>query len=158
MRDIVLTINEREYPVQVEDHEVLVDVIRNRLHLYGTKIGCGSGECGACSIIMDGDIVNSCLILACRAQGHRFTTIEGLEQDGKLHPLQEVFIKNSALQCGFCGPGMLLAAKVLVEENPCPSEAEIRAGIGGNLCRCTGYVNIVKSVMEYAAENGGSGA
>jgi carbon-monoxide dehydrogenase small subunit len=153
MRKITLNINNKDYLFQAEDHELLVDVIRDRLHLYGTKLGCGSGECGACSVIMDGYVVNSCLVLACRAEGHSLTTIEGLSPNSQLHPLQKIFIENSALQCGFCGPGMIMASKALLDENPTPSEADIRAGLGGNICRCTGYVNIVKSVMEYASKN-----
>lgn len=157
MKTISLHINGKEYTLDVADNELLVDVLRERLHLFGTKVGCGSGECGACSVIMDGDIVNSCLILAVRAEKHEFTTIEGISQNGEMHLLQKIFAKNAALQCGYCGPGTILAAKVLVDENPTPSEEEIRAGLSGNICRCTGYVNIVKSVMEYALaiENGG---
>lgn len=152
MRKITLNINDRDYIVEVEDNELLVDTIRDRLQFYGTKVGCGSGECGACTVIMDGEIVNSCLILTSRAEGRKFTTIEKLSEGGELHPLQRIFAKNAALQCGYCGPGMILAAKALVDENPYPSEEDIRAGLGGNLCRCTGYVNIVKSVLEYAVE------
>lgn len=155
MKTVTLNINDREYPLEVADNELLVDVIRDRLFLYGTKVGCCSGECGACTIIMDGEIVNSCLILACRAEGHRFTTIEKLSENGSLDELQRIFKENAALQCGYCGPGMILAAKTLLEHNPDPSEEEIRAGLSGNLCRCTGYVNIVKSVMQYASERSG---
>lgn len=151
-KTITLNINNRDYTVDVETKSLLVDVMRDQLHLYGTKKGCGTGECGACSIIMDGDVVNSCLIFAVRAVGHKITTIEGISPDGELNRLQEIFVENGAVQCGYCGPGMIMSATVLLEENPTPTEAEIRKGIGGNICRCSGYVNIVKAITEAAAE------
>jgi len=152
MRTITLHVNGNDYTLDVEDRELLVDVLRDKLHFYGTKKGCGTGECGACSIIYDGDTVNSCLIFACMAEGHDIVTAEGIAQDGKLSLIQEKFVENGAVQCGFCGPGMIISATVLLNENPNPTEAEVRQGIGGNICRCSGYVRIVKSILDAAKE------
>ena len=155
MKTITLNINNKDYITEVEPRDLLIDVIRNNLKLYGTKKGCGTGECGACSVIYDGDIVNACLILAVRAEGHKIETIEGLAEGKNLTLLQQQFIENAAVQCGFCGPGMILSAKVLLNENPNPTEREIREGIAGNVCRCSGYVNIVKAIDATAKLGGG---
>jgi carbon-monoxide dehydrogenase small subunit len=124
----------------------LLDVIREDLGLIGTKEGCGLGECGACTVIMDGKTVNSCLVLAIEADGKEITTIEGLTDGDKLHPVQQAFVDEGGLQCGFCTPGMIMSAKVLLDENPNPTDEEIKRGIAGNLCRCTGYTKIIKSI------------
>lgn len=155
MKTVTLDINSKLYTMEVRDNELLVDLLRNRLKLYGTKKGCGTGECGACSVIINGDVVNSCLVLAARAEGKKITTIEGLADGKKLTRLQELFIENAAVQCGYCGPGMILSAKVLLDENKNPTEREIREGIAGNICRCSGYVNIVKAITAAATELGG---
>lgn len=149
-KSISLKVNGQIYQVEVEPHEILLDVIRDRLHLMGTKKGCGTGECGACTVLMDGKPVNSCLVLAVRAKGKDIMTIEGLGAPDHLHPLQQAFIDNGAVQCGFCGPGMLLSAKALLDKNPRPTVQEIRTGIAGNICRCTGYAKIVKSIQKAA--------
>lgn len=148
---ITLLVNGKEYTTEVEPDELLVDVLRDKLGLTGTKKGCGTGDCGACTVIMAGRAVNSCLVLAVAAAGKPITTIEGIAQDGQLHPLQQSFIEHGAIQCGFCTPGMILMAKALLDENPQPTEAEVRAGIAGNLCRCTGYTKIVKAILAAAA-------
>ncbi|MCL4442166.1 MAG: (2Fe-2S)-binding protein [Firmicutes bacterium] len=148
---ITLTVNGQSYQVKVEPQALLVDVLRDKLGLTGTKKGCGTGECGACTVLIGGDPVNSCLILAVRTQGKEITTIEGLGNPQHLHPLQKAFINNGAIQCGFCAPGMLLSAKALLDQNPNPTEKEIRQGIAGNICRCSGYAKIVKAVQEVVA-------
>ena len=148
-KKIKLNVNGRGVAVMVKPTETLVDVLRDKLDLTGTKKACGLGDCGACTVLMDGKAVNSCLILAMDAQGHEITTIEGLEKkDGTLHPLQEAFLENGAVQCGFCTPGMVLSAKALLDENPSPTEEEVRRALAGNLCRCTGYAKIVQAVLE----------
>ena len=129
----------------------LAQFLRDNLYLTGTKIGCGKGECGACTIIMDGKSVTSCIIPVMRAEGAVIQTIEGVAKNGKLHPLQEEFINQGAVQCGFCTPGMIMSAKALLDENPEPKKEEIREALGGNICRCTGYVNIERAV-EAAAQ------
>jgi aerobic-type carbon monoxide dehydrogenase small subunit (CoxS/CutS family) len=130
----------------------LLDVLREDLALTGTKEGCGEGECGACAVLLDGELVNSCLVAACQAEGTRVRTVEGLEgTDGGLHPIQEAFWHRGGAQCGICTPGMLMAAAALLAENPRPSEAAIREALAGNLCRCTGYVKIVEAVSAAAA-------
>ncbi|HUW64797.1 MAG TPA: (2Fe-2S)-binding protein [Spirochaetia bacterium] len=149
---ISLTVNGQTYMVEVEPHVLLVDVIREKLGLTGTKKGCGTGECGACTVLVDGEPVNSCLYLAVRAEGKNIVTIEGLGDPGHLHPLQKSFIENGAVQCGFCAPGMLLSAKALLDRDPDPGEKAIRQGIAGNICRCSGYVKIVKAIQEAATE------
>lgn len=148
---INLQINNKTYQVEVEPQELLVDVLREKVGLTGTKKGCGTGECGACTVLLDGQPVNSCMLLAVRAQGKDILTIEGLGQPENLHPLQKAFLNNAAVQCGYCAPGMLLSAKALLDENPVPTEREIREGIAGNICRCSGYVKIVKAIQEAAA-------
>lgn len=147
---ISLKINGELFETAVRSGESLLDVLRERLHSTGTKKGCNEGDCGACTVIMNGRSVNSCLVLALEADGSEITTIEGLALGSKLHPLQESFMKNGGYQCGFCTPGMLLSAKALLDENPDPTDDEIKWGISGNICRCTGYVKIVESIKEAA--------
>ena len=149
MKQIKLTVNGTLYEVSVHPWEALVEVIRDNLGLTGTKEGCGLGECGACTVIMDGKPVNSCLVLAVEADGKQITTIEGLADD-KLHPLQEAFIEEGGMQCGFCTPGMIMSAKALLDENPAPDDDEIKRGIAGNICRCTGYTKIIASIKAAA--------
>jgi carbon-monoxide dehydrogenase small subunit len=136
--------------------EPLLDVLRNRLGLTGVKEGCGTGDCGACSIMLDGKLVCSCLVLGAEAQGRRIETVEGMADGDKLHPLQRKFIEHAALQCGVCTPGFLIAARALLEKNKNPTEEEIRFGLAGNLCRCTGYDKIVRAVQAAAAEMRGA--
>lgn len=126
----------------------LIDILREDLQLKGTKEGCGEGECGACTVIMDRKAVDSCLVLACQLEGSEIITIEGLAKDGELDELQEAFISHGAIQCGYCTPGMVMAAKALLMENPAPAEAEIRNAIAGNICRCSGYSQIVSAVLS----------
>ena len=130
----------------------LLDALRDELDLTGSKEGCGSGDCGACSVILDGRLVCSCLVLAPEAEGRRVETIEGLAQGSDLHPLQQKFLEHAALQCGFCTPGLLMASKALLDANPDPTESEARYWLAGNLCRCTGYDKIIRAVMDAAAE------
>jgi len=132
----------------------LLDGLRNQLELTGTKEGCGEGECGACSVILDGRIVNSCLVLAAECRGARITTIEGLSGGAHLHPIQQAFVDNGAIQCGFCSPGMIMAACALLDANPSPDETEVKRALEGNLCRCTGYRKIIDAVLAVA--HGGS--
>jgi len=145
---ICLTINGKEYELAVSPNMTLADLLRQELLLTGTKKGCELGECGTCTVIMNGRAVNSCLVLAVQASGKDIITVEGLETEKGLHPLQKKFIENGAIQCGFCTPGMLLSAKTLLDKNPKPSEQEIRTAISGNLCRCTGYQKIVESIKD----------
>jgi carbon-monoxide dehydrogenase small subunit len=132
--------------------QTLLDVLRDELHLTGSKEGCGSGDCGACSVIMDGRLVCACLVLAAEVEGCRVETIEGLSTGSTLHPLQQKFLDHAALQCGFCTPGILMASKALLDANPDPTETEARYWLAGNLCRCTGYDKIIKAVLDAAAE------
>jgi len=143
---IRLIVNEEVHELLVEPNELLIDVIRNRLDLTGTKEGCGTGDCGACTVIMDGKPVHSCLTLAIEADGKEILTIEGMTRDGELHPIQQAFIDEGAIQCGFCTPGMVLVAKALLDEIPHPTEEEIKMGIAGNICRCTGYMKIIEAI------------
>ena len=145
---IRLNINDQEYELAVEPNLTLVDLLRDELNLTGTKKGCEIGECGSCTVIMDGKPVNSCLVLAVQANGREITTIEGLENEQGLHPIQESFVQHGAIQCGFCTSGMILSAKSLLDKNPNPEEKEIRTAISGNLCRCTGYQKIVEAIKE----------
>ncbi len=147
--EISMTVNGQEVSATVEPRTLLVHFIREQLHLTGTHVGCETGYCGACTIQIDGQAVKSCTMLAVQADGATVTTIEGLAQNGDLHAVQEGFWERHGLQCGFCTPGMIMSAAALLEENPNPSEDEIRHGIEGNLCRCTGYHNIVRAI-EYA--------
>lgn len=155
MKEIELTINGVDYKLGVDENLRLLDLIREELGLLGAKEGCGEGECGGCTVIMDGKTVHSCLVMAFQAHGSNILTIEGLEKDGKIHPIQEAFIDLGAVQCGFCTPGMILSAKALLDKNPNPTRDEIREGISGNLCRCTGYNKIIDAVeraIEYMEE------
>ena len=146
------TINGDAVEFACPPEESLLDALRDRLGLTGVKEGCGTGDCGACSITLDGRLVCSCLVLGAEADGREIATIEGMAENGKLHPLQENFIEYAALQCGICTPGFLMAAKVLLERNPNPTETEIRYALAGNLCRCTGYDKIVRAVQATAKE------
>jgi aerobic-type carbon monoxide dehydrogenase small subunit (CoxS/CutS family) len=146
--EISFNINSQTVNLDVEPTETLLFVIRERLHLTGTKEGCGRGDCGACTVLMDGYAVNSCLILAPQVDGHAITTIEGLSNDGQLDLIQQAFIDAGAVQCGFCTPGMILSTKALLSRNPDPTDTEIRTAISGNLCRCTGYIKIVDAIRS----------
>ena len=149
-RLITLTVNGERYEVAVEPRQSLLQVLREELHLTGTKEGCSEGECGACTVFLDGQTVDSCLIFGVEANGRDVVTIEGLAQGDQLHPIQKAFAEYGGVQCGFCTPGMILASKALLEQHPDPTEAEIRSGIAGNLCRCTGYVKIVEAIKAAA--------
>jgi carbon-monoxide dehydrogenase small subunit len=153
---IKLTVNGASYEAQVESRLLLVHLLRDVLRLTGTHIGCDTTHCGACTVLLDGEPVKSCTVLAVQADGGALTTVEGLEQGGKLHPVQEGFTEKHGLQCGYCTPGMMMSGLALLRRNPHPTEEEIREAISGNLCRCTGYVNIVKAI-QYAAEHMGQG-
>ncbi len=145
-----LQVNDREYEVFTEPNRTLLEVVRDELRLTGTKEGCGTGDCGACTMIVDGRAVTSCLMLAPDASGRSVRTIEGLAADGTLHPLQQAFIDHGSVQCGFCIPGMILAGVALLERNPQPTREEIRRGVAGNLCRCTGYRKIIEAIESVA--------
>jgi len=152
-RTISVTVNgKRQVEDSVEPRMLLVHFLRDRLRLTGAHVGCDTTGCGACTVLLDGRAVKSCTVLAVRADGRDVTTIEGLARDGKLHPIQEGFQREHGLQCGYCTPGMIMAATELLQRNPTPTEDEIRAGIDGNLCRCTGYHNIVKSIKWAAGK------
>ena len=154
MKQIRITVNGKIHELQVRPWVTLLEVLRDELGLTGTKEGCGLGECGACTVIMDGKTVNSCLVLAPEADEKEIITIEGLAQGDKLHPIQEAFMEQGGLQCGFCTPGIILSTKALLDENPRPTDEEIRKGIAGNFCRCTGYTKIFDSIKA-AAQKGG---
>jgi carbon-monoxide dehydrogenase small subunit len=147
---VAATVNGDLYEREVEARKLLVHFLRDDLDLTGTHVGCDTGNCGACTILLDGKAVKSCMLLAAQADGGTITTVEGLAVDGQLTPLQRAFSANHALQCGYCTPGMLISATHLLDQNPSPSEEEIRRGIQGNICRCTGYVNIVKAIQSAA--------
>jgi len=149
-RVISLTVNGETYEVMVEPRMTLLEVLRDSLGLTGAKEGCSLGNCGACTVLLDGKPVLSCLLLAVEAQGKEIVTIEGLAEGGELHPLQEAFVEHGAVQCGFCIPGMILSAKALLDENPHPTEEEVKEAISGNLCRCTGYSNAVRAILAAA--------
>ncbi len=153
-KKIKLTVNQKIYSIEVEPGMTLLELIREELELTGTKQGCGDGACGACTVIMDGKAVNSCLILAVNAHGSNITTIEGLGKGSILDPLQEAFVQHGAVQCGFCTPGMILTARALLNENPHPSDEDIKLAISGNLCRCTGYVQIIEAIKAVVAREG----
>ena len=159
MRDSLDTIevsfeaNGEPVRVVVPPKATLLDALRTNLELTGTKHGCGEGECGACSVMLDGKVVNSCLVLAAECSGARVVTIEGLARIGRLHPIQEAFVRHGAIQCGFCTPGMIMAALALIERNPTPSQADVRRALEGNLCRCTGYRKIIDAILS--VNNGG---
>ncbi|APC09375.1 (2Fe-2S)-binding protein [Neomoorella thermoacetica] len=147
-----LKVNGEDYTVEVEPDKTLLWLLREELDLTGTKEGCGAGECGACTVIFNGKAVNSCLVLAVEADGAEIYTIEGEARDGRLSDLQRAFIEHNALQCGFCTPGMIMAARALLNENPHPTEEEIKEAIEGNLCRCTGYLPIIEAIKDVAAK------
>jgi carbon-monoxide dehydrogenase small subunit len=147
-KQIQLRVNGLEYDILVEPHWTLLDVLRDKIGLTGTKKGCDNGECGACTVIINGEAVLSCLVLAVQVQGKEIVTIEGLSQGGKLAPLQHAFVKYGGIQCGFCTPGMIMTARGLLNKVPHPSEKEIKEGLSGNLCRCTGYVKIIEAVKN----------
>ena len=148
-RLIVLKVNGEEYSVAVKEGETLLDVLRDKLHLTGTKKGCNLGVCGACTVLVDSQPKNSCLLLAAACEGVEITTIEGVAQGGKLHPLQRSFINHGAIQCGFCTPGMVISSLALIRRQPEPSEEEIKEALAGHLCRCTGYVRIIEAVKNW---------
>jgi len=148
--EIRIKVNGEWHELTVPNKKTLLDVIREDLHLTGTKKMCDTGECGGCTVIMNGMAVNSCIVLAVDANGKEITTIEGLAGIGKLHPIQEEFILRGAIQCGFCTPGMILAAKALLDQNPVPTEPEVKTAISGNLCRCTGYLRIINAILSAA--------
>ena len=145
---IRLQVNGFEYDLLIKPHWTLVDVLRDELGLTGTKKGCGKGECGACTVIMDGEAILACLILAVQARGKRILTIEGLSREGKLDSLQDAFVQYGAIQCGYCTPGMIMTSSAFLSKNPLPSEEEIKKALSGNLCRCTGYVKIIEAVKN----------
>jgi carbon-monoxide dehydrogenase small subunit len=147
MRRVSLSVNGAPHELDLEPRELLVYVLRDRLGLTGTNVGCDTSSCGACTVLLDGEAVKSCTVLGVQADGAEITTIEGLASNGELHPVQQAFHEQHALQCGYCTPGMVLATVSLLEENPSPSEEEVRRALEGNLCRCTGYQNIVKAVQ-----------
>jgi carbon-monoxide dehydrogenase small subunit len=149
---LTLKVNGEVYDFEVPANWTLLDVIREECGLTGTKQGCGNGECGACTVLLDGEPVNSCLVLALQANGRRVTTVEGLSKEGKMHPIQEAFIAHGAIQCGFCIPGMVLSTKALLDKKPRPKELEIREALAGNLCRCTGYQKIVEAIQSLASK------
>ena len=153
MKELYFILNGAPVTVEIAPNMRLLDVLRGKLYLTGTKEGCGVGECGACTVIVDGQAVNSCLVLAMTVEGKQVTTVEGLMQDGKLHPLQEAVLNHHALQCGFCTPGFLMSAKALLDRNPHPTREEIQEAISGNLCRCTGYEQLIEAIEDVAAQN-----
>ncbi|MBM4331569.1 MAG: (2Fe-2S)-binding protein [Deltaproteobacteria bacterium] len=154
---IHLQVNGLAYEVEVEPRRTLLELIRDDLELTGTKEGCGLGECGTCTVLLDGRPIKSCITLAVQAKGREVTTIEGIEgADGTLHPIQQAFIDHGAIQCGFCTPGMVLSAKGLLDENPRPTEIEVREAIAGNLCRCTGYQKIVEAILSVSSQEHGA--
>jgi len=157
-RLINFKLNGRPVSIEVKDNELLINVLRDRLGVLSPKYGCGIGECGACTVLLDGEPVLSCLTLAVEVDGREVTTVEGLAKDGKLHPVQEAFIEEGAIQCGYCTPGFILVAKRLLEEIRNPSEEMIREYVRGNLCRCTGYVNIIKAIKRAAEKISGGKA
>jgi len=147
---VSMRVNRKEYSREVEPRTLLVNFLRDELNLTGTHVGCDTGHCGACTIIMNGRTVKSCMVLAVQAQNAEILTVEGLAEDEKLHPIQEAFMENHGVQCGFCTPGILMSSLFLLQRNPSPTEEEIRRGVDGNLCRCTGYLNVVKSMQAAA--------
>jgi len=151
--NVRLRVNGQEHELQVEPRLLLVHALRDELGLTGTHVGCDTSNCGACTIHLDGESVKSCTVLAVQADGAEVTTIEGLGSEGDLHPVQEAFWNNHGLQCGYCTPGMIMAAAALLDENPKPTEQEIRHGLEGNLCRCTGYHNIIQSVLDASGQS-----
>jgi aerobic carbon-monoxide dehydrogenase small subunit len=155
-KTIEVVVNRKEYRAEVPVRRILSDFLRDDLLLTGTKRGCETGVCGACSVLVDGEVVKSCLALAVHANGHEVTTVEGLAVDGILHPVQEAFVNHGGLQCGYCTPGFIMVAVAMLNDNPNPTEEEIRRGLNGNLCRCTGYVGIVESIKAAAEKMRGN--
>jgi carbon-monoxide dehydrogenase small subunit len=153
--NVSVAVNGVAREAEVEPRTLLVYFLRETLGLTGTNVGCDTSSCGACTVLVDGESVKSCTMLAAQADGREVTTIEGLATDGQLHPIQEAFHRNHGLQCGFCTPGMIMAAASYLEENPTPTEEQVREALEGNLCRCTGYHNIVKSILDAAAQTSG---
>jgi carbon-monoxide dehydrogenase small subunit len=153
-RELQLKVNGRLFEIEVFPSTTLLDLLRDELGLTGAKRGCETGYCGCCTVLLDGRAIHSCSILACRAKGHEILTIEGLESESELHPLQRAFMDRGASQCGYCSPGMILSGKALLDSNPNPSEAEVRRALSGNLCRCTGYLPIIEAVLSVAREGG----
>jgi len=151
-QDITLKINGESYEVSVKPSETLLEVLRDKLGLTGSKEGCDTGKCGACTVLIEGKAVRSCLTLAIAARDKEITTIEGVADGGELHPIQQAFVEHGALQCGFCTPGMIMISKAFLEDNPDPTEKEIREALVGNICRCTGYVKIVEAIQASAKE------
>lgn len=147
MRKVNLEVNGERVQVTVEPHWTLLQVLRQTLHLTGTRSACEMGECGACTVILDGRAVNACLVLAVEVEGSSILTIEGLAKNGRLHPVQQAFVDHGAIQCGFCTPGMVMAAKAFLDKNASPTEDEVRRGLAGNICRCTGYAKIIEAVL-----------
>lgn len=152
MMQLQMTVNGKVVTKSIQEDDMLLDVLREELHLTGVKKGCGKGECGACTVILDGKAVNSCMIPAAKAENCCIETIEGLSKNGILHPLQRAFVDCGAIQCGFCTPGMILSAKALLDRTLTPTEAELREAISGNICRCTGYVKIREAILEAAKQ------
>ena len=152
-KSININVNNKPYKLSVEPNQTLLEILRIQLGLTGAKVGCNMGDCGACTVIMDGKPVNSCLVLAVQANGRNILTIEGVETEQGIHPLQQAFIDKGAIQCGFCTPGIILSAKSLLENNPEANEKEIREAISGNLCRCTGYQKIVEAIQSVSEKN-----
>ncbi len=152
MRKIGINVNGKDYEVEIEGSMTLTSLLRNKLNLMGTKVGCGEGECGACTVIMDGDAVASCLVLVFQAEDSKIITIEGVGGENGDHPIQQAFLEVGAVQCGFCIPGMVLSAKALLDKIPNPTEEEIREAISGNICRCTGYEKIIEAI-KLASQN-----
>jgi len=155
MKEIRFTLNGKPCEIVVKPWQTLLEMLREDLHLTGTKEGCGEGECGSCTVIMGGITVNSCLVPAVEADDQEILTIEGLAEGETLHPIQEAFVSEAGMQCGFCTPGMIMSAKALLDNNPSPSEEDIREGIAGNFCRCTGYTKIIESIHAAAASKKG---
>ena len=151
-KEVILMVNGEEREVRVEPRQTLLDTLRNDLGLTGTKEGCGGGNCGTCTVLLNGKAVSSCIVLAVEVEGQEITTIEGLAEAGKIHPLQQAFIEEGAVQCGFCSPGMILTAKAFLDTNPHPTEIQVRQAIAGNLCRCTGYDKIVRAILKVAED------
>ncbi len=153
--EVSFSLNGRSQTLMVDPDERLIDTLRRKIKLTGVKEGCGQGECGACTVLLDGEVVNSCLVLTFQVGGRKVTTIEGLGDSKNLSRLQENFVNHGAIQCGYCTPGMILSSKALLQKNPNPSRKEICHGLAGNLCRCTGYVNIIDAVKKTADQDGG---
>ena len=157
-KNVTFTLNGASQTLEVDVRESLLETIRERLHLTGTKKACGAGECGACTVLVDNENINSCIYLTIWANGKKVETIEGQEYEGKLSPIQEAYLSENAVQCGFCSPGFIMSTKALLHENPRPTEEEIKEGLAGNMCRCTGYQNIVRAVQKLSCGEAGSQA